>query len=87
MNNLFLLKNQRVGTKADLEQNNRYICEIGVKLGKPVVATGDVHFLNPYEEIYRRVLLMGQGFEERALKSVLFSDYHGDAGGICLSGS
>lgn len=71
-NNLFLVNSQRVRSKEDLQENNRLICKIGAKLGKPVVATCDVHFLHPHEEIYRRILLMGQGFEDADRQSPLY---------------
>ena len=45
----------------DLKQINKKIVEIGESLNKTVVATGDVHFLNPGDEIYRRVILFGEG--------------------------
>ena len=43
---------------------NRKVVELGVRLGKPVVATGDVHFVKREDEIIRKVLLAGQGFED-----------------------
>jgi DNA polymerase-3 subunit alpha (Gram-positive type) len=63
-NNQFLLDSGRVKSRRELEDYNRMICDLGAKLGKPVVATGDVHFLHPHEAIYRKILLMGQGFED-----------------------
>ncbi len=63
-NNQFLIDKGRLKNREELQEINQRICQIGAKLGKPVVATGDVHFLHPYEEIYRRVLLAGQGFED-----------------------
>ena len=47
-----------------LRDFNRQIVRLGEELGKPVCATGDVHFLNPEEEIYRRILLATKGFDD-----------------------
>ncbi|MCL6590811.1 MAG: PolC-type DNA polymerase III [Firmicutes bacterium] len=71
-NNQFLVKSGRVKSEAELMENNRLICELGAKLDKPVVATGDVHFLHPWEEIYRRILLMGQGYEDADRQTPLY---------------
>ena len=46
----------------DLENINKEIIALGKKLNKPVVATCDVHFLDPRDEIYRRILMTGKGF-------------------------
>ena len=43
---------------------NRKVVEIADKLGKPVVATGDVHFLKKEDEIIRKILLAGQGYDD-----------------------
>ena len=43
---------------------NRKIVELGDKLGKKTVAICDVHFLDPEDEIYRRILMAGQGFSD-----------------------
>jgi DNA polymerase-3 subunit alpha (Gram-positive type) len=61
-NNQFLIDSGRVKSRQELEDYNRMICDLGAKLDKPVVATGDVHFLHPHEAIYRKILLVGQGF-------------------------
>ena len=44
-----------VNSIEDLQNINREIVELGEKFGKPVVATCDVHFLNPDDEVYRRI--------------------------------
>ena len=69
-NNMFMLysENPEQPPKAkDIEQLrdwNRTIVRLGEELGKPVVATGDVHFLNPEDEIFRHVLLTTKGFKD-----------------------
>ena len=63
-NNAFMLENGTAKCDEDLRDFNRRIVALGEKFGKPVVATGDVHFLNPEQEIYRRILLAGRGFQD-----------------------
>ena len=46
--------------------------ELGEKFNKPVVATGDVHFLDPEDEVYRRILMFGQGFSDADLQPPLY---------------
>ncbi len=55
---------RKVKSKEVLKDFNRKIVEIADKLGKPVVATGDVHFLKKSDEIIRKILMAGQGFED-----------------------
>ena len=66
-NNRFLLADERDGfrvkTESDLTELNRRILDLGKELDKPVVGTGDVHFLYPEDECFRRILLTGQGFD------------------------
>jgi DNA polymerase-3 subunit alpha (Gram-positive type) len=63
-NNYFMLAGERPRAKSveQLREFNRRVVELGKQLGKPVVATGDVHFLDPEHEIYRRILLTSKGY-------------------------
>ena len=68
-NNAYMLKPDREGRRIargleDLRNFNRTVLELGERMGKPVCATGDVHFLDPQEEIYRHVLLAAKEFED-----------------------
>ncbi len=65
-NNRFMLASDKyeATTDEDLRNYNRTIVRLGKELGKPVVATGDVHFLNPEDEIFRHILLATKGFED-----------------------
>jgi DNA polymerase-3 subunit alpha (Gram-positive type) len=65
-NNMFLLDDEKapVKTVEDLQDVNRKICNLGKQFGKPVVATCDVHFLDPEDEIYRRIMMAGKGFHD-----------------------
>lgn len=56
-NNAFLIRSGEVRDEAELCEINRKIVAIGAKQGKPVCATGDVHFIHPEDEIYRKVIL------------------------------
>ena len=63
-NNQFLIDTKQLASKEDLIEINKQIIALGKELGKPVVATGDVHFQNPEDEIYRKILLAGQKFSD-----------------------
>ncbi|WP_416198002.1 MAG: PolC-type DNA polymerase III [Sporanaerobacter sp.] len=63
-NNRHLIADGMVKNEEELRDINRKILSIGKKYNKPVVATGDVHFLDPEDEIYRRILMYGQGFKD-----------------------
>ena len=65
-NNRFMLDNDKYEAKTDedLRNYNRKIIQLGEELGKMVVATGDVHFLNPEDEIFRHILLATKGFAD-----------------------
>ena len=65
-NNRFMLENEKYAAKTDedLRDYNRKIIQLGEELGKMVVATGDVHFLNPEDEVFRHILLATKGFDD-----------------------
>ena len=69
-NNRFMLLPRKEGEapiakdEEDLRDFNRTVVRLGKELNKPVVATGDVHFLNPEDEIFRHILLATKGFED-----------------------
>lgn len=63
-NNDFMLRDHTVADREELKDMNRAIIALGEEQGKLVVAACDVHFLDPEDEIYRRVLLAGQGFDD-----------------------
>ena len=63
-NNEFMIKNETVKDEEELRSLNKKIYDIAKKYNKPIVATGDVHFLNPEDEVFRRILMAGQGFSD-----------------------
>ena len=71
-NNEFLVRNGVVPDREYLKDINRKIVELGEKLGKLVVATCDVHFMNPQDEIYRRILEAGQGYKDADEQAPLY---------------
>ena len=74
-NNDFLKRSDKypaIQTDDDLIQINLKVAEIAGKLGKPLVATCDVHFLNPEDSIYRAILMKGKGFDDAELQPPLY---------------
>ena len=71
-NNMFMVRNGTVPDVKGLEDINKKIVELGDKLGKPVVATCDVHFMDPQDEIYRRILMAGQGYDDADEQAPLY---------------
>ena len=63
-NNEFLKREGTVSTDEELRELNRKIVRLGDQLGKPVCATGDVHFMNPTDGIFRAILMASKGFED-----------------------
>ena len=71
-NNDFYLREGLLNSKEDLIRINKDIVELGDKLNKLVVATCDVHFLNPEDEIYRRIIMAGQGYDDADMQAPLY---------------
>jgi len=77
-NNEFMLRDiksekyERFNTEEDILELNRQIVKLGEEYNKPVVATCDVHFLNPEDEVYRRIIMKGQGFEDADKQAPLY---------------
>jgi DNA polymerase-3 subunit alpha (Gram-positive type) len=63
-NNLFLLKKGEVKDIEELKKINRKIYDLGLETGKPVVATGDVHFLDEDDKLFRQVIFHTLGFDD-----------------------
>lgn len=76
-NNEFLIRSDRsddkeITSREDLMELNRRIVALGEEYNKPVVATCDVHFLDPEDEIYRRIIMAGKGFKDADEQAALY---------------
>lgn len=71
-NNDYLIRNGQVEDKEQLKEINRKIIALGEKQNKLVVAASDVHFMDPEDEIYRRILEAGQGFKDADNQAPLY---------------
>ncbi len=71
-NNMFMLEKGQVQNVEQLREFNRTVVQLGKELGKPVVATGDVHFQNPEDEIYRRILLATKSMDDGDRENPLY---------------
>ena len=71
-NNRFMVRSGAVKDEEALKDHNRTIVKLGDDLGIPVVATCDVHFMDPEDEVYRRVLMGAQGFEDADQQAPLY---------------
>ncbi len=71
-NNMYMVRNGTLPDARAIEDINRKIVALGEKLGKLVVATCDVHFIDPQDEIYRRILMAGQGYDDADEQAPLY---------------
>ena len=71
-NNAFLKREGRVENDEGLRDLNRRIVGLGERMHKPVAATGDVHFLEPTDAIYRAILMSKLGFEDASEQAPLY---------------
>ncbi|MDL2237250.1 PolC-type DNA polymerase III [Christensenellaceae bacterium OttesenSCG-928-K19] len=63
-NNEFLVREGRLNSREEIKEYNKKIVKLGEKLDKPVVATCDVHFLDPHGEYFRRIIMKVQGYSD-----------------------
>jgi len=74
-NNAFMLadeKHDMINSEEDLKEINRKIVKLGEQFKKPVVATCDVHFMDPQDEVYRRIIMAGNGFSDADNQAPLY---------------
>lgn len=73
-NNEFMLRGEdpAVASEEELKDINRRIVTLGEEFHKPVVATCDVHFLDPEDEVYRRIIMAGKGFKDADNQAPLY---------------
>ncbi len=73
-NNQFLIENEKTPVESirDLQEINRKIVKLGEEFHKLVVGTCDVHFLDPQDEVYRRIIMAGKGFKDADNQAPLY---------------
>lgn len=73
-NNEFMINSEKssVSSKEELIEINKKIVKLGEEFNKPVVATCDVHFMDPEDEVYRRIIMAGKGFKDADDQAPLF---------------
>ena len=73
-NNKFMLADEKIAINSfeELQDINKYICQLGEQFNKLVVATCDVHFLDPEDEVYRRIIMAGKGFKDADEQAPLY---------------
>jgi len=72
LNNLFLVRSGKVENEEELKNINKKVASLGDKLGIPVCATCDVHFLDPKDAIFREILNAGMGFSDASEQAPLY---------------
>ena len=74
-NNEFMIESEKtpdIKSLEDIKEINRTICKLGEQFAKPVCATCDVHFLDPQDEVYRRIIMAGKGFKDADSQAPLY---------------
>ncbi len=74
-NNRFMIESEKitnVNSMEDIQNINRRIVKLGEQFHKPVAATCDVHFLDPEDEVYRRIIMAGKGFADADNQAPLY---------------
>lgn len=71
-NNKFLVRDGQLDSIEDLQELNKRIYYLAKEAGKPVVAAGDVHFIEPRDAIYREILMTGKGFDDAEEQAPLY---------------
>lgn len=71
-NNSFMIRDGRFNSVDELHEIDRTIIKLAKELGKPVCATCDVHFMNPTDSEFRKILMAGQGFKDAEQQAPLY---------------